>query len=106
MRIQSDSKKKNLKQEIVEKLLDDHVMIEDEEETLDITDVDLSEDVGIDEETEKELESFTAGIIPQKDLDATRMYLNEIGFSPLLNVGLDYMDMRLLHLKKSATKLA
>ena len=29
-------------------------------------------------------ESFTPGVIPRKDLDATRMYLNEIGFSPLL----------------------
>ena len=27
---------------------------------------------------------FTAGTIPQGDLDATRMYLSEIGFSPLL----------------------
>jgi RNA polymerase nonessential primary-like sigma factor len=86
MKIQSDSKKKNLKQEIVENLLDENVIIEDEdeEETLDIADVNLSEDMGSDKETKKELENFTAGIIPQKDLDATRMYLNEIGFSPLL----------------------
>lgn len=39
------------------------------------------EDSEDDSEDEK---SFAAGTIPQGDLDATRMYLSEIGFSPLL----------------------
>ncbi|MFT5425603.1 MAG: RNA polymerase nonessential primary-like sigma factor [Gammaproteobacteria bacterium] len=86
MKTHSDSKKENMKQELHVKSLDENVIIEDEKETLDIADVNLPEGLGLDleEETEKELENFTAGIIPQKDLDATRMYLNEIGFSPLL----------------------
>ena len=51
-------------------------------ETLDVEDINLSEDKEIDKEDK--VENFTSGVIPQKDLDATRMYLNEIGFSPLL----------------------
>lgn len=84
MKNQNDSKKKNLKRELLEKSLDENVMIEGEKETSDIVDVTLSEDRDVDKDTDKELENFTAGVIPQKDLDATRMYLNEIGFSPLL----------------------
>lgn len=52
------------------------------DETMDADDINLSEDKGIDKEDN--VENFTSGVIPQRDLDATRMYLNEIGFSPLL----------------------
>jgi len=51
-------------------------MTKDKSETSEISEVNLSEDRG--------MENFTPGVISQKELDATRMYLNEIGFSPLL----------------------
>lgn len=43
---------------------------------------DIEIDEGIDDE-EKEF-SFSVGEMPDTDLDATRLYLNEIGFTPLL----------------------
>ena len=64
MTIQNGPKKENLQAEVVE----------DMEES----------DVNSTEEKDKQIESYSPGVIPQKDLDATRMYLNEIGFSPLL----------------------
>jgi len=42
-----------------------------------------SEDVE-DAEEEEETQSFDAGTIPDSQIDATRLYLSEIGFSPLL----------------------
>ncbi len=56
----------------------------------------LSDDLEIEENTSPDDEdqeadddadeqSFSAGTIPQGDLDATRLYLSEIGFSPLLS---------------------
>jgi RNA polymerase nonessential primary-like sigma factor len=49
-------------------------------------DLDLSDDEPEAPATEEDAgkSDFTAGTIPQGDLDATRIYLNEIGFSPLL----------------------
>ena len=76
MTIQNGPKKENLKAEVVEDLAGEEVMVE--EEDLEEPDVNSSEEKG------NNIESFTPGVIPQKDLDATRMYLNEIGFSPLL----------------------
>lgn len=38
----------------------------------------------LSKKNDTDAENFTAIVIPQKDLDATRTYLNEIGFSPLL----------------------
>lgn len=57
-----------------------------QEEELDIDD---DADVEIKSETSEEEDNrgfteYTAGTIPQGDLDATRIYLSEIGFSPLL----------------------
>jgi RNA polymerase nonessential primary-like sigma factor len=37
-----------------------------------------------DEAEEEETQSFDAGTIPDSQIDATRLYLSEIGFSPLL----------------------
>jgi RNA polymerase nonessential primary-like sigma factor len=52
-----------------------------EQEDLDLSGAEPEEPV-IEDDTEKN--DFTAGTIPQGDLDATRIYLSEIGFSPLL----------------------
>jgi len=76
MTIQNGPKKEKLEAAVVEDLTGEEVMVE--EEDIEEPDVNSSEDKG------KNIESFTPGVIPQKDLDATRMYLNEIGFSPLL----------------------
>ncbi len=48
--------------------------------------LDLSDDEPEAQATEDDASKsdFTTGTIPQGDLDATRIYLNEIGFSPLL----------------------
>ena len=76
MTIQNGPKKENLEAKVVEDSVEEDVMVEDE--GLEESDVNSSEEKG------NEIESFSPGVIPQKDLDATRMYLNEIGFSPLL----------------------
>ncbi len=65
MTIQNDPKKENLEAEVAGEVLEES-------------------DVNSTDEKVKDIESFSPGVIPQKDLDATRMYLNEIGFSPLL----------------------
>ncbi len=80
MTIHNGPKKENQEEEVVEEMVNDDVTVEDESEAQGIADVNLSED----EDSGKDSEDFTPGVIPQKDLDATRMYLNEIGFSPLL----------------------
>ena len=76
MTIQNGPKKENMEAEVVEDPVEGDVMVEDE--------VLEKSDVKSTEEKAKDIESFSPGVIPQKDLDATRMYLNEIGFSPLL----------------------
>ena len=73
MTTQNKSNKETLEEKVTDDLKD---------EALDVEDVNLSEDQ--DEAENNDIENFTPGVIPQKDLDATRMYLNEIGFSPLL----------------------
>lgn len=70
------SKKEKLEEENSEGFVEEDGSTEDRSETSEISDINLSEDRG--------MENFTPGVIPQKELDATRMYLNEIGFSPLL----------------------
>jgi RNA polymerase nonessential primary-like sigma factor len=52
-----------------------------EQDDLDLSEVEPDQPV-IEEDIDKQ--QFTAGAIPQGDLDATRIYLSEIGFSPLL----------------------
>ena len=73
MTIKNKSNKENLEEKVTDDLKD---------EISDIEDIDSSEDQN--KIKNDEVENFTPGVIPQKDLDATRMYLNEIGFSPLL----------------------
>jgi RNA polymerase nonessential primary-like sigma factor len=76
MTIQNGSKKEDLETEVVKDSAEEDVMVEDE----------VLEESGVNstEKKARDVESFSPGVIPQKDLDATRMYLNEIGFSPLL----------------------
>jgi RNA polymerase nonessential primary-like sigma factor len=76
MTVQNGPKKEDLETEVVEDSAEEDVMVEDE--------VPEKSDIKKTEDKAKDVESFTPGVIPQKDLDATRMYLNEIGFSPLL----------------------
>ena len=76
MTIQNGPKKEDLEAEVIEDPVEDDVIVEDE--------VLEESDVNSTEKKTKDVESFSPGVIPQKDLDATRMYLNEIGFSPLL----------------------
>ena len=70
------SKKEMLKEKNSAGLVDEDGLTEDESEAPEIYYASSSED--------KDIGNFTPGAIPQKELDATRMYLNEIGFSPLL----------------------
>jgi RNA polymerase nonessential primary-like sigma factor len=59
---------------------------EEEKELLDAGDEDEEEVKEEAEEYEADAEvTFTAGAIPDGQLDATRLYLSEIGFSPLLS---------------------
>lgn len=76
MTIQKGPKKENMETGVIDDLVGGDVVVENE--VLQESDVDSSE------EKAKDVDNFTPGVIPQKDLDATRMYLNEIGFSPLL----------------------
>ncbi len=48
------------------------------------SELDLDDDAVVDEEVEEKEEKFAVGAIPSGQLDATRIYLSEIGFSPLL----------------------
>jgi len=52
-----------------------------EQDDPDLADAESDQPV-VEEDTDKN--NFPAGAIPQGDLDATRIYLSEIGFSPLL----------------------
>ncbi len=45
----------------------------------------LDYEAEVEEDAEEEEETFEAGAIPDGQLDATRLYLSEIGFSPLLS---------------------
>lgn len=76
MTIPNGPKHKNLQSELTDNSIDGDAFDDEGNETLEPIDESLPE--------EKDDESFAPGVIPQKELDATRMYLNEIGFSPLL----------------------
>ncbi len=66
-------------------VVEDHVEPAANELELAVADVDLENE--LKEEVEDEADEpivFNAGEMPESDLDATRLYLNEIGFTPLL----------------------
>ncbi len=56
----------------------------DSELNQDVDAFDLDSELDLDDEEEDEEIKFDAGEMPDADLDATRLYLNEIGFTPLL----------------------
>ena len=59
--------------------------VENKDDELILDDVDDKDiELGDDADTETEEEVFTPGQIPDGQLDATRIYLSEIGYSPLL----------------------
>jgi RNA polymerase nonessential primary-like sigma factor len=69
----------------------------------------LDEDTAEEEKSEKEVtddeKKFTPGAISASQLDATRLYLNEIGFSPLLTAEEEvYYSRKLLKGDESARK--
>ena len=74
MREQSEAESKAKLDEVEDK---DEELILDESDDADI-------DVSDDDTTEEVEEVFTPGQIPDGQLDATRIYLSEIGYSPLL----------------------
>ena len=64
---------------------EDDVEIPDVEDTLlDDVDDDVDDDAAIEVESDEKKSSFKAGEVPDGQLDATRLYLSEIGFSALL----------------------
>ena len=64
---------------------EDDVEIPDVEDTLlDDVDDDVDDDAAIEVELDEKKSSFKAGEVPDGQLDATRLYLSEIGFSALL----------------------
>ncbi|MGD9386167.1 MAG: sigma-70 factor domain-containing protein, partial [Thioalkalispiraceae bacterium] len=60
---------------------DDEIEVDEVETELSL---DETENVAEEAESKEEKESFKPGAIPDGQLDATRLYLGEIGFSPLL----------------------
>ena len=64
----------------------DDVELDDDEVELELTD-DVEEDDSDDAESDKESSkvNYSRGEVSERDLDATRIYLSEIGFSPLLS---------------------
>jgi len=69
-----------------------------------LDDEDAEEDV-INQEVADDEKKFTPGAIPASQLDATRLYLNEIGFSPLLTAEEEvYYSRKLLKGDEAARK--
>jgi len=59
---------------------------QDANDVLAVEDKDDQDDAfAVEEEVEEKTTSFEAGEIPSSQVDATRLYLSEIGFSPLLS---------------------
>ncbi|MDH5600621.1 MAG: RNA polymerase sigma factor RpoS [Gammaproteobacteria bacterium] len=94
----ADKQKKNNKtnaesDEIIES--EDVLLLDDDDANEEIEDKEVAED-------EKH---FSAGAIPASQLDATRLYLNEIGFSPLLTAEEEvYYSRKLLKGDEAARK--
>ncbi len=76
MTIQNGSKNESLEEDVVADLVDEDVMVKDKAQE--------DSNDNLSEEESNNVKSFIPEVIPQKSFDATRMYLNEIGFSPLL----------------------
>ncbi len=89
-------KKKNIATDGNENAEAEDVLLLDQE---DAEEVDVKKEVSDDEK------QFTPGTIPASQLDATRLYLNEIGFSPLLTAEEEvYYSRKLLKGDEAARK--
>ena len=74
---------------------EDAVLLDDDDAEIEVIEKEIAED-------EKK---FSAGTIPASQLDATRLYLNEIGFSPLLTAEEEvYYSRKLLKGDEAARK--
>ena len=75
-----------------------------ESEDISLLDDDVEEEM-VEKEVTDDEKKFTPGTIPASQLDATRLYLNEIGFSPLLTAEEEvYYSRKLLKGDESARK--
>ena len=93
---QQSEKNKNNKAEDDPVVESDDVLLLDEEDVVEET---------IDKEVPDDEKKFTPGTIPASQLDATRLYLNEIGFSPLLTAEEEvYYSRKLLKGDEAARK--
>ena len=78
--------------------------VESEEVLLIDEDNDVEEEAVVKEIPDEE-KKFTPGAISASQLDATRLYLNEIGFSPLLTAEEEvYYSRKLLKVTKHLAK--
>ncbi len=76
----------------------------DSEEVL-LLDEEEIEEEEVEKEASEDEKQFTPGAIPASQLDATRLYLNEIGFSPLLTAEEEvYYSRKLLKGDEAARK--
>ena len=66
----------------VENSTDDDIELDGDDDSLVLSDDDVSDD-DPEEEVEEKV-TYSRGEVSERDLDATRLYLSEIGFSPLL----------------------
>lgn len=62
---------------------DDIELVDSDDDSVEDTDADSAE-TETSEGSSKEIDGIASSVIPEGDLDATRIYLSEIGFSPLL----------------------
>ena len=65
----------------IENSVDDDIELDGDDDSLVLSDDDVSDD---DPEEVEEKVTYSRGEVSERDLDATRLYLSEIGFSPLL----------------------
>jgi RNA polymerase nonessential primary-like sigma factor len=65
----------------IENSADDDIELDGDDDSLVLSDDDVSDD---DPEEVEEKVTYSRGEVSERDLDATRLYLSEIGFSPLL----------------------
>jgi len=91
-----NKKKKTIATDGDENAESEEVLLLDEEDT---------EEVEVKDEVPDDEKKFTPGTIPASQLDATRLYLNEIGFSPLLTAEEEvYYSRKLLKGDEAARK--